>query len=109
MPTIIEGLKVTIAGTELKKLAQTRAAFHLERAKFYTKTKSQLPDDDAAVAASNSGKRPEEMMQERIRTHNQEASEFVFIADHLDIKAKYILDRTDLYRLGVVTFSQTWR
>lgn len=88
--TTIEGLKVTVPAKELAMTCRDRAKWHEIRAVFYEKTKNALPE------------MPEAMMKDRIDRHRGEAAELLFIAAHLDSKAVYLLDRSDLHKLGVV-------
>ena len=83
--TMIEGLQVTLTGEELKTLCLERASFHRDRATFYEKQKEALPEIDEGLQEmhlSNS-KKPREMMQDRIDSHHNDASEMEFIAAHL--------------------------
>jgi hypothetical protein len=102
---MIEGLKVTIDGSELKTLCDTRAKFHDERARFYEQQKEALPDIDETMTGfsiSNS-KRPQEMMQERIASHKAEAAELRFIGAHINMEESFLLGRDDLQKLGIVS------
>lgn len=102
MSKTIEGLKVTVPAAELKTLCHARAKWHEGRADFYKKTKKALPDADEGTPTTSNSKSPDEMMQERIDRHRVEAAELVFIAQHVDSKAVYLLDRSDLHKLGIV-------
>jgi hypothetical protein len=100
---MIEGLKVTIAGTELVTLCESRAKYHDSRAGFYAAQKEALPDIDENVPTfSNVSKRPQDMMQERIASHNAEAAELRFLAAHIKTDESYLLGREDLSKLGIV-------
>lgn len=101
---MIEGLKVTITGAELKTLCETRAQHHDDRASFYQQQKKALPDIDQDVVPqfTNASKKPQEMMQDRIDSHRAEAAELRFIAVHLTASESYLLDRPDLVKIGIV-------
>lgn len=105
MKTTIEGLKVTVPAKELAMLCRDRAKWHEARAIFYEKTKNALPDAEEEMPpdmTTSNSKRPEAMMKERVDQHRSAAAELLFIAGHLDSKAVYLLDRSDLHKLGVV-------
>ena len=100
---MIEGLKVTIAGTELVTLCEARAEYHDSRARFYATQKDALPDiDENTLTFANASKRPQDMMQERIASHNAEAAELRFIGAHIKTNESYLLGRDDLSKLGIV-------
>lgn len=101
---MIEGLKITIAGAELAELCLKRVKFHDDRRAFYEQQKQALPDIDENVPSmSNVSSRPQDMMQERIKTHRTEADEMRFIAAHINIAETYLLGREDLAKLGVIS------
>lgn len=102
MSTTIEGLKVTVTGAELSQLCAARSKFHRERAAVYKSQKEALPDlDESSPIPSSSNKAPQEMIQERITQHENDASELDFISAHLEPASNYHLERHDLQRLGI--------
>jgi hypothetical protein len=48
-----------------------------------------------------SGGDPKRQLLERREHHEAEASELQFIGDHLNITEDYLLDRSDLQKLGI--------
>lgn len=106
---MIEGLKVTVSGTELRELCHARAEHHRNRAAQYDKKLAVLePDDSDSEAGKMAGlmgsttANPAKQLQERRNEHVQQAEELTFIAKHLDTDERYLLDREDLQRIGVV-------
>jgi hypothetical protein len=101
---MIEGLKVTVSGAELKSLCEVRAGFHEERVKFYNEQRDALPEMDEDVPEfANVSKAPQQMMSDRIKAHKGEAEEMWFFSKHLVQEEQYLLGREDLARLGVVS------
>ena len=101
---MIEGLTVTIPGTELVAMCLKQAEFHEARVEFYNNQKEALPDlDDDVPEFSNVSKAPQQMMKDRIKVHRTEAEEMRFYAKYLKASEEYQLDRNDLSRLGVVS------
>lgn len=100
---MIEGLKVTVQGKELKDLANTRAAHHEERASVYA---AQIGSMEAArvepVAGMSSGD-PVAALKVKHAQHEADGRELRFIASHLNVSEVYLLNRDDLSRLGIVT------
>jgi hypothetical protein len=101
---MIEGLKVTITGTELVELCLKHAVFHHDRVAFYETQKHALPEIDENVPEfSNVSKAPQQMMADRIKHHQTEAAELRFYAKYIKAGEEYLLDRNDLAKLGIVT------
>jgi hypothetical protein len=101
---MIEGLKVTVPGPELVAMCLRHAEFHESRVAFYLGQKEALPEiDEETPDFSNVSKKPREMMSERIKTHKAEAQELRFYAKYLKAGEDYLLDRSDLSRLGIVS------
>jgi hypothetical protein len=101
---MIEGLKVTIAGTELRDLCETRSKYHLNRVQGYKTKLEQVKGLDLSGSGKSSVD-PTEEIENKIREHDLSAAELQFIADHLDTHESYLLDRNDLYKLGVTSRS----
>lgn len=101
---MIEGLKITVSGTELRTLCLTQAGKlkakaerALEQADVYETAEVQT-----GVQQSTSNRDPVEDLRAAAVTHNSNAQELVFIADHLEPLETYLLGREDLYRLGII-------
>jgi len=97
---MIEGLKVTIKGTELQDLCAARAAYHQERAEVYA---TQLTNMEAAQieGMQYSGGDPAKALKDKQMQHISEAGELDFIATHLVSTEDYLLGKEDLYKLGI--------
>jgi len=101
---MIEGLKVTIKGEELRKLCLSRAEFHENRAKLIEQQKQSLSENEGEDHSSDStfsNKGPEDLMRDKIRRHRSQAAELTFYADHLVLTEDYFLDASDLSKLGI--------
>jgi hypothetical protein len=106
---MIEGLKVTVSGKELKTLCLARAAYHKGRVRFYEDKATSLKgiDSDNSVGFSNSSSGdPIKQMEASALKHKQQAEELAFTAEHLVAKENYLLARADLNIIGVV--AQAW-
>jgi len=94
---MIEGLKLTIAGTEVAELARAEAARLKEKAASIRKVSTIAAGQDDNM---NSNIRN---MDERASGFDAKAQELSFIADHLVLAETYQLDSGDLRLLGVVS------
>ena len=93
---MIEGLKVTISGSEVRELATKRAACHAEKAEQYRKQLEALATLNVVGTSNGPGDAAKAIIQ-----HTAHAAEMQFIADHVDVNEQYILNSGDLARLGV--------
>jgi hypothetical protein len=98
---MIEGLKVTIKGTELRQLCLKRAKHHLARAKVYAQQESVMVQSRIEGAASSSGSDPVRDIKDKREEHESGASEMSFIADHIVPRESYLLDLSALSKLGI--------
>lgn len=97
---MIEGLKVTVKGAELRELCLKRSEHHRQRAKVYADQKASM--DAAEIEGMNySNGDPKRVLQDRLEQHENEASELQFMADHLNLSEDYLLGREDLHKLGI--------
>lgn len=98
---MIEGLKVSVGGAELAKIANDRADYHAERAATYH---VQIESMTAAKVEGMqySGGDPVKALSDRRQQHEGDAAELRFIAAHIDHAETYLLDRPALHRLGIV-------
>lgn len=97
---MIEGLKVTIGGTDLRELCRKRAEHHRQRAKVYADQKASLEENEIG-AMTYSGGDPKRALQDKQAQHEAEAGELDFIADHLVVGEQYLLDASALSKLGI--------
>jgi hypothetical protein len=97
---MIEGIKVTVKGEELRSLCRIRAEHHYDRSRAYTtQIDSMLANRIEGMAYTNGD--PIKALQDRQSTHDNEAAELLFIADHLESAEKYLLNSADLQKLGI--------
>ena len=101
----IEGLKVTVAGTELAELVRQQAAFHTERASKYQQQHAGLEAAQIEAMAYSNGD-PKKALAEKQVEHENKARELAFVADHLKLDEDYLLDRSALVEIGVIRSSR---
>lgn len=113
---MVEGMKVTVSGAKLSRLANAQADFHACRAKAYEDQIASMKNakmgeaDDAFSLAdkfeSNSsygmGQNPIQQLEARRKQHTQSEQELRFISENVVVTEDYLLDRSDLLKLGVV-------
>lgn len=100
---MIQGLKITVLGPELRDLIDKRIAYSQERSEFYADKVKLL--EGVEMNAGSSVDAFHDLTNKRDQ-HSREAEELAFIADHLDLGETYLLDRSDMQRLGIV--KQGW-
>lgn len=102
---MIEGLKVTIPGAELRQLCEDRAAHHAARVEAY---QGQVDSMKSAQVEpmQYSGGDPIKALEDKRDQHQTQGDEMTFIAAHIDTTESYLLDRSDLERIGVVRGSR---
>lgn len=98
---MVEGLKVTIHGAELRKLCEDRAAHHRDRALVYAGEVERMEASKVEGMQYTSGD-PVRALKDKGAMHESSAEEMAFIAEHLDMAEKYLLDMRDLEKLGIV-------
>lgn len=98
---MIEGLKVTVDGAELRDLARARADYHTERAATYAEQVASMKSA-RIEGMSYSGGDPVQALEGKRAQHDSDARELLFIADHIIVAESYLLDRDALSRLGIV-------
>ena len=97
---MIQGLKVTITGTELRELCHARAKHHRERMAVY---QTQLHSvQELQIEGTHSGN-PAKALEEKRAQHEAQAQEMEFIGSHIDTSETYLLDNSDLQKIGVVS------
>ena len=94
---MIEGLKVTISGEELHKLCLSRAEYHAKRAKDYEATLATLE----SLNVPNTSNRPGDDAKNKIEHHKSLAAELEFIGRHIAMEERFLLDASDLHKLGI--------
>jgi hypothetical protein len=97
---MIQGLKATIRGIELRQLCSARARHHRERAATYAQQKANM--EAASIEGMNyTGGDPIKSLGDKLEQHEAEAGELEFLAAHLDADESYLLAREDLHKLGI--------
>ncbi|BCM89067.1 hypothetical protein IAD21_00910 [Abditibacteriota bacterium] len=99
---MIQGLKVTIPGAELRQLCEARATHHKERQAVYEQQIASM-EENKVEGMNYSGGDPVRALKEKREQHQQLADEMAFTATHVDVNESYLLDRGDLERIGVIT------
>lgn len=94
---MIEGLKVTVTGSDLIVLCANRAAHLEDRAKTL---KEQLPTLDS-LQVPNTSNRPGDDAREKIKRHTFQAAEMRFISQHIEPEEQYRLSDHDLVKIGI--------
>lgn len=95
---MIEGIKVTIGGQELVKLAQDHATALVKKAAILTGKLGVIDEVSSAGKSFN----PADEARQKIKRYEADAAELVFIADHLELNETYLLGRSDLAQLGII-------
>jgi hypothetical protein len=100
---MIEGLKATVQGDELRQLCIKQADFHRQRSAFYETKEQALEGVSSQGSVGYSGHRdPRDQMQQKKLEHDNSARTLVFISDHLKPGEEYQLDFNDLATIGIV-------
>jgi hypothetical protein len=105
---VIEGLKLFVPGTEVKSLLEKKAAHHRRRAADYQKTYDTLVsvlgpiNEEDLPKMSSMGADDRSKSKEGIQRHTTNAIEDEFLAAHIVVERPYLLETTDLHRLGVL-------
>jgi hypothetical protein len=97
---MIEGLKVTVDGTELTKLCLARSEYHRKRAEVYAGQHASMEANEIE-GTGYSGGDPKRALKDKRELHEAEAGELEFIAAHLDQSERYLLDAAALMKLGI--------
>lgn len=97
---MIEGLKVTVKGTELRDLCLKHAEYQRQRAKVYADQTASMEANEIE-GMNYSGGDPKKQLRDRHDHHESEAGELQFIGEHLNLTEDYLLERSDLLKLGI--------
>lgn len=97
---MIEGIKIDMTTDELRKHVEERAAFHGKKADWYA---SRAADLQGGIAEhgnlSNHSNDPVSSLVNSSKTHQERATFFKVIADHLVPDETYRLSQQDLAQL----------
>ena len=104
MTQVIEGLKVTVVGTEVADLAKKQADFHAGRAAFYGKQVGLYAGEQEGAPGIQYTlhQDPKAVALQKQTEHHQKADHLSFIAAHVKADAEYLLDNAALSTLGVL-------
>jgi hypothetical protein len=97
---MIEGLKVTIVGNELRELCAKRADHHRDRSKVYGEQIAMMEKNEVE-GMNYTGGDPKRALADKQTEHESQAGEMDFIAAHLVADEQYLLDSQALVRLGI--------
>lgn len=97
---MIEGLKVTIPGRELREICLKQAEYHRQRAAVYAEQLKNLQASQVE-GMQYSGGDPKKAMADRQDKHTSSVAEMEFTARYLDLNENYLLGATDLHKLGI--------
>lgn len=97
---MIEGLKVTVPGTELRGLCNKRADHHRARSKVYAEQIASMEKNEVE-GMNYTGGDPKRALRDKLEQHESEAGEMDFIAGHLVDGEQYLLDQSALAKLGI--------
>jgi hypothetical protein len=98
---MIEGLKVTVPGMELAELCEKRARYHRDRAVVYRNQVQVMQENKIEGMHNTSAGDPAAQLRDKAKTHDGDADEMDFIADHVVLAETYLLGREDLVKLGI--------
>lgn len=94
---MIEGLKVIVVGTELVDLCKAQAARLRDKAVLARKNEAVLKEAPVEFSSSNVNQ-----FKDRAAECDSEADELDFTAKHIALGESYLLDSSDLRKLGIV-------
>lgn len=98
---MIDGLTVTVPGTEVRELCLKSAEHHRERAQAYAGQLASMEKNEIEGSMHYSGADPKRSLKGKLEEHESEAAELDFIAKHLVLTEQYLLDSLALSRLGI--------
>src|SRR3954467_12396035 len=98
---MIQGLNVTVSGTEIRRICLDRASERRAKADMQ-RSNAKLLESMPQNAGLTSQRDPKEDMLQSAGRYEDEASELEFIAQHVEILESYRLESNDLRKLGIV-------
>jgi hypothetical protein len=105
---MIEGLKITVPGSEVAALLTKKAEYHRTRAAEYRKTFETLVavmggiTKEDAPKMSTSQQDPRENAKSGMERHEKHARENDFMSKYVNTEEMFLLATEDLHRLGVL-------
>lgn len=97
---MITGLKVTVAAEELKTLCCIQSDYHRNRSCKYQEQVASMEANEIEGMNHTNGN-PVQTLKDRQSKHANESAELTFIAEHLLAGETYLLDQSDLVKLGI--------
>jgi hypothetical protein len=92
-PRVIDGLKLTLSGSELRALLADAAKARLRLADHWKKEAARSPDDKKAAGKS---RLPDRICEKEAERQEWRAEMLTFLKNHVDASATYWLGRDDL-------------
>lgn len=104
---MIEGLKVTVPGTEVQRLLNKQVEHYREKSERYRKTWEALSASIGTLAVEevpkfSSSRDPRDDAKAGMERNEGKAQESEFLAKWVNTSETFLLDKDDLYRLGVI-------
>jgi hypothetical protein len=96
--TMIEGLKLTMTGEELRTLIEQHVAEHQLKAAHWIEEAARTPDNETPETLLL----PEHICENEATRHEWRAERLIFLRDHLDASETYRLDEMDLEAAGLL-------
>jgi len=97
---MIEGLKIAVDSAELVTLCADRVKYHKQRAEVYVQQIESMKSNQVEGMNYTNGN-PINSLEDRRSSHENEAAEMQFIANHIKPSETYILSQQDLVKLGI--------
>ena len=95
---MIDGLKLTMTGEQVRALIEQRAAEHQLKSAHWTEEAARTPADETPEAPLL----PEHICENEATRHEWRAERLIFLRDHLDPSEVYRLDEMDLESAGLL-------
>lgn len=99
---MIEGVKVSVSGKELKAHLEARSLYHKEQADAYSKRRTAM---SSLQEERNVSGDPVGMFRAEEKAHSQKAQMFAFLAGHIDPDETF---RITGYELVLLEFTETF-
>ena len=97
---MIRGLLFHVKGQIVHQWMRDQVDHHRQRAAFYIDELKKM--DAAGIEIQNMTGDARKAMQDKAKSHQADAAEFVMMAEHLKVDEVYQLDRSDLAKLGKI-------
>jgi hypothetical protein len=95
---MIEGVKFSVSGSEMKAHLESRVRFHRERAEFYEQQKEQF----ASAPTADMSNDPVRGLKEAGKRHYERAELFSFYAAHTPVEETFRLSEHELQSLEFI-------